>query len=282
MGDLLQRLSQQIELDARIQGRANARPPVWASTHPDPVARVRLARGLAAQKTGSITNRERFLAAIDGMIYGDDPKQGVIDGYTFTHPDLRLSFKAPENFYMLNSSRAVSINAKSGQSGQAQLTTARYSGDLEAYIRKQFRALGGENSNLAPQEIQRTRVNGLSAAYGTARVRNGNSQVDLVVFAYEFARDRAYHFVAMAPAGRAGTFNPMFQSIRRISQSEAAAIVPKRIRVETVRRGDTISSLSRRMAFADNREARFRVLNGLGASDGLRAGQKVKLVVRQR
>ena len=284
MGGFLLRLAQQAELDSRLQGRANARPPEWASSHPDPVKRVGKANTISAGKPGTVRNREAFLRAIDGMIYGDDPKQGIIKGNDFIHPDLRLSFTAPQGFYMLNSARAVSVNPKgdSGQAGQAQLTTAAYSGNLETYIRQQFQAIGGQERSLAPQELQRTRVNGLSAAYGTARVNNGNSQVDLVVFAYEFARNQAFHFVVIAPAGRAGTFNAMFQSMRRISASEASAVVPLRIDVVTVQRGDTISSLARRMAFSDNQELRFRVLNGLGNSNNLRAGDKVKLVVRGR
>lgn len=278
MGTVLSSLAAQNSLDARIQGR-NSSVPEWASTHPDPASRVQTALGKAQGLGSGVSNRDTFLTRIDGLLYGDDPKQGLIDGSQFIHPEMRLSFTAPQGFYMVNSTRAVSIN---GQSGQAQLSLAPYSGDLDAYVRQQFRALGGENSTLAPQEIRRTSVNGLTAAYGTARVRNGNSQVDLVVFAYEFSRDRAYHFSAITPAGRAGTFNPMFQSMRRISQSEASAIVPKRIDVVTVQRGDTISGLSRRMAYSSNQEARFRVLNALGSSDQLRAGQKVKLVVRGR
>jgi len=50
----------------------------------------------------------------------------------------------------------------------------------------------------------------------------------------------------------------------------------------TVQRGDTISGLARRMAYSDAQEERFRVLNGLGRSDVLRAGQRMKLVVRAR
>ena len=284
MASLLGRLAQQVELDSRIQGRQNARPPVWASTHPDPVNRVKLANAHAAGKPGTVRNRDAFLAAIDGMIYGDDPKQGIIKGNAFIHPDLRLTFSVPRGYYMINSSSAVNVNPQgnSGAAGQAKLTTGRYAGNLDTYVREQFRAFGGQNSSLAPQEIRRTRVNGLNAAVGTARVNNGGNQVDVVVFAYEFARDRAYHFAVIAPAGQSGAFNSMFQSMRRVSASEAGEVVPLRIDVVTVRSGDTISGLSRRMAFSDNQEARFRVLNGLGNSNALRAGDKVKLVVRAR
>ena len=277
MGTVLASLAAQNALDAQIQGR-DARMPEWASTHPDPASRVQTALSKAAGTTG-MTNRDTFLTRIDGMIYGDDPEQGVIEGRTFIHPDMRLAFTAPQGFYMVNGTRAVSIN---GQSGKAQLTLAPYSGDLDSYIRRVFAELGGDQQRLAPSSIQRTTINGIPAAFGQARINNGGGQVDVVVFAYEFANDRAYHFTTVSEAGRSGVFTPMFNSMRRISSSEAAAIVPRRIDVVTVGRGDTVSSLARRMAYDNAQEARFRVLNGLGSSDTLQAGQKVKLVVKAR
>ncbi|MEM9502180.1 MAG: M48 family metalloprotease [Pseudomonadota bacterium] len=279
MSTVLASLAAQNSLDAQLQGRNNATVPEWASTHPDPASRVQTALAKAQGLGGGTTSRDTFLTRIDGLLYGDDPEQGVINGSQFIHPELRLSFTAPQGFYMVNGTRAVSIN---GQSGRAQLTLAPYAGDLNSYIRQQFVALGGENSTLAPTSIERTRVNGLNAAFGTARVNNRNNQVDVVVFAYEFANDRAYHFTAIAPAGRAGTFNSMFQSMRRITDSEASSVIPRRIDVITVQRGDTVSGLARRMAYSDSQELRFRVLNGLNANAGLIAGQKVKLVVRGR
>ena len=200
-------------------------------------------------------------------------------GATLRTPDLRLSFSAPQGFYMINGTRAVSVN---GQSGQAQFTTASYGGDLRTYVSQQFAALGGQNNRLTPQSLERTTVNGLPVVYGQTRVNNGNSQVDVTVFAYEFARDRAYHFVSIVPAGRSNPFVAMFRSMRRISASEAGQVIPRRLDVVTVQRGDTISGLARRMAYDTAREERFRVLNGLGQRDTLRAGQKVKLVIRAR
>lgn len=277
MGTVLASLAAQNALDARLQGR-NASVPEWASTHPDPASRVQAALTKAGTATGGVTNRDTFLARIDGLRYGDDPAQGIIEGSTFIHPELRLAFTAPQGFYMINGTRAVSIQ---GQSGQAQMTLAPYSGNLETYVRQQFTALGGQqNSTLAPSQLQRTTVNGLQAAYGTARVANGNSQVDVTVFAYEFAPDRAYHFAAITPAGQGGTFNAMFQSMRRITQSEATSVVPRKLQVVTVGRSDTVASLARRMAYDSAQEERFRVLNGLSSGATVTAGQKVKIVVR--
>ncbi len=274
MGTVLASLAAQNSLDAQIQGR-DAKMPEWASTHPDPASRVQTALSKAGGATG-MTNRDTFLTRIDGLLYGDDPAQGVIEGSTFIHPDLRLAFSAPQGFYMVNGTRAVSIN---GQSGQAQMSFAPYNGNLENYIRSAFNGL---QQGLAPSNIERTTVNGLPAAFGQARVNSSSGQVDVVVFAYEFANDRAYHFVTISQAGRAGTFTPMFNSMRRISASEAANVVPRRIDVVTVGSRDTVASLAQRMAYSNAQEARFRVLNGLSSNEGVSAGQKVKIVVRAR
>ncbi len=275
MATVLQSLAMQNALDASLQGRQNATIPEWASTHPDPASRVQDALALAGNATG-VTNRDTFLTRIDGLTYGDDPKQGVIEGNQFIHPELRLAFTAPSGFYMVNGTRAVSIN---GQSGQAQMSTAPYNGNLDNYVRQVFAGLS-QNAQIAPQSIQRTTVNGLPAAYGMARVNSGGSQVDVVVFAYEFSNNQAYHFVTISQAGRSEVFTPMFNSMRRISANEAAQVVPRVIDVVTVGSRDTVQSLAARMAYNTAQEQRFRVLNGLTSSETVRPGQKVKIVVR--
>jgi predicted Zn-dependent protease len=275
MASVLQNLAAQNALDAQLQG-SNATIPEWASTHPDPASRVQAAMRQAGTVTG-VTNRDTFLTRIDGLLYGDDPRQGVIEGNSFIHPDMRLTFTVPNGFYMVNGTEAVSIN---GQSGQAQLSTGPYSGNLETYVRQVFQAVGGQNAQLAPQTLQRTTINGLPAMIGSARVNSGQSTVDVTVVGYEFARDQAFHFVAITPAGRAAVFSPMFESLRRITQAEAAQVVPRKLSVVTAARGDTVQTLARRMAYTDAQEARFRVLNGLAGNAQVVPGQRYKIVVR--
>ncbi len=276
MSTVLQSLAAQNSLDMRLQGRGDATIPAWASTHPDPASRVQNALAQAAGGTG-VTNRDTFLRRIDGLLYGDDPEQGVIEGNQFIHPELRLSFDAPQGFYMVNGTRAVSIN---GESGRAQLTTGPYSGNLDSYVRAVFQSLAPEGQTLAPSSTQRNTVNGLPVLFGGARVNNGQSQVDVTVFAYEFSNSQAFHFVGITPAGQAATFNPMYNSMRRISSSEAAQVIPRRLDIVTASRSDTVASLSRRMAYSDAREDRFRVLNGLSSSDQVVPGGEYKIVIR--
>ena len=280
MSTVLASLAAQNSLDAQLMGRDNARLPEWASTHPDPASRVQNALSVAQQTggTGGVTNRDTFLTRIDGILYGDDPQQGVVEGRDFIHPDLRLQFTAPQGFYMVNGTRAVTI---SGQSGKAQFSLGPYDGNLQTYVGNVFNALS-EQQQVRPASIQTTTVNGLPAAYGTARVNSGDQNLDVTVFAYEFANDRAYHFLALTPAGQSGTFNSMFSSMRKISATEAANVIPRHVDVVTVGSRDTVRTLAAKMAYSDAQEARFRVLNGLSSNEEVRAGQKVKIVVRGR
>ena len=277
---MLQSLAAQNSLDAQLLG-SNAAVPEWASTHPDPASRVQNAQQLAqAAGAGGVTNRDTFLARIDGLMYGDDPKQGMIEGQTFIHPEYRLTFTAPQGFYMMNGTSAVSIN---GDAGKAQFSTAPFNGDLSAYVTSVFKALGGDQTTLAPQSIQNTTVNGIPAAVGNARVdqrfaecRRGGLCLPIRAAIRHSTLRRSLR------RGRRACSTPLFQSMRRISSAEAGAVVPRRIDVVTAGRSDTVASFSRRMAFADAQEQRFRVLNGLFGNAELVAGQRYKIVVRAR
>lgn len=268
-------------LEARAVGRNDERStPSWARSHPlsaDRVTRAtRTAQGTGRAGTG-LRNRDAFLAQIDGIMVDDDPRQGVIDGRTYTHPDLRLRFAVPDGYGMQNGTKAVSIV---GQRGQAQFAGGRFGGDLGAYIGQQFRSIAGQQVQLGYTEPRATTINGLAAAYSTARVNTQSGQVDLTIVAYRWDSDTAYHFAMITPAGSGlGPFESMVQSLGRISAAQAAAIRPRVIDVVTVGPRDSVATLAARMAYSDHQEERFRVLNGLASGASPRPGQKVKIVV---
>jgi len=268
-------------LEARAVGRDDERStPSWARSHPLSADRVtnatKAANATGRARTG-LRNRDIFLARIDGIMVDDDPKQGVIDGRTFTHPDLRLRFAVPDGYGMQNGARAVSIV---GQRGQAQFGGGRFAGNLDSYVGQVFQSIAGQQARVGYTQPRETTINGIPAAYSTARVNTQSGAVDLSVVAYRWDSDTAYHFAMITPAGSGiGPFESMIGSLGRISASEAAAIRPRVIDVVTVGPRDTVATLAARMAYNDHKEERFRVLNGLAAGTAPKPGQKVKLVV---
>ena len=277
---ILAQLARATALEARVQGKANRQTPEWASTHPLSQNRAQRALQLA-QATGrlgtGIRNREVFLAELQGIYVDDDPAQGVIDGPTFTHPDLRIQFTVPQGYLMDNGTSAVTI---SGSAGKAQFSGGRYAGSLDQYVLRVFQELTGGQMQLAVPPPQHTVINGMPAAVTTARAQTSSGTVDVSVVAYQWDPQRIYHFVMLTPGGYGvGPFAPMINSLGRITPAEAAAIRPRIIEVITVRAGDTVQSLSSRMAYRDFRLDRFLALNGLDANSRLVPGQKVKLAV---
>jgi predicted Zn-dependent protease len=276
---ILTALTRNSALQSRIQGRENRQAPEWAMTHP--LSENRAQRAAAdARATGRMgtgtRNRDAYLATIDGIYVDDDPEQGIIDGRTFTHPDLKIFFAVPPGYLMQNGTRAVTI---AGSGGKAQFGGGRYRGSLENYLYAVIEELAG-GRQLATAPPRRVVINGIPAAYTLTRTQLSSGLIDVSVVAYQWAPDTIYHFVMLSPGGSGmGQFASMVNSIRKISPQEAASIRPRIIDIVTVAPGDTVQSLASRMAYRDFRLERFLALNGLSPGARLAPGQKVKLVV---
>jgi predicted Zn-dependent protease len=277
---ILAALSRNTALQARVQGRTNRQTPEWASTHPYIGNRMQRAAE-EARATGRLgtgaRNRDVFLSELEGMFVDDDPAQGVIDGPTFTHPDLRIQFTVPQGYLMSNGTTAVTI---SGSAGKAQFGGGQFRGSLDQYVLAVFQQLTRGRMQFPVPQPQHVTINGLPAAVTTARVNTQSGVIDASVVAYQWDPTRIYHFVMLTPGGSGvGPFTPMVNSLRKISAAEASAIRPRIIHVVTVARGDTVQSLASRMAYRDFKLDRFLSLNGLAPNSTLVPGQKVKLVV---
>ncbi|MDR6114092.1 MULTISPECIES: M48 family metalloprotease [unclassified Sphingomonas] len=273
--DMLASLAASSNLAARTSGKDANAIPTWASTHPNSADRVRRAASLAQQTGRPETTPPQdtaFLRMLDGLPYGDDPKEGVVDGQSFRHPGLKLKFTAPTGYAIANGSDAVTI---AGQGGQAEMRLGQGS-DLGQAIAQRFGQLG---TGTPSGQVQNGTANGIPYAYVTTRAAANNRAVDATVVAYRFP-SATYTFTLVTPAGSGiGPFQPLLASVAPLSTAEANAIRGKKISIVTVRQGDTIDSLSARMAFPDYKRERFVTLNGLDSEQALVPGRLVKLVV---
>jgi predicted Zn-dependent protease len=272
---MLNSLALQTSVDARAAGTGDNRVPEWASTHPDPAKRVvRALNGAKAYAVSSNRKADAHMAAINGMLYGDDPAQGVVEGQDFLHPVIRMKFTAPNGFGMQNGTDAISIN---GNSGKAIFTQGSFTGDRQAYIAAAFKTVSGQNQTIPVGEIKRTTVNGIPAFYSSSVVNTQQGAREVAVFAYEWGGNVGYHFLTIS-AANANPFGSMFDSMARLNASQAASIKPRKLRVVTVGSRDSVASLAGRMAYSSLQTDRFLALNGLSSNSALVSGQKVKIV----
>ena len=287
--DFLASMQSQSQLQSQLRGGSYDPNRVdFFATHPATARRVQEAVA-AARASGLVVNENAprnanaYLRALDGMIYGDSPEKGFVKGNVFAHPELRFQFAFPRGYQITNTDQAV--GARGNQNQQIVFDAGQPTGEsMDRYIANTWAPQVARQARAGRlQGLERITVNGLPAATAALPVDSNKGRLEARLVAID-ASSRIYRFLALYPASLSQQMSEplrrMTYSFRTLSASEAAALTPNRIRVVTVRSGDTVSRLARRMtAFEDNREARFRVLNGLGRGDQLRAGQLVKVVV---
>jgi predicted Zn-dependent protease len=280
--DFLDTLRREEQLTSKLSGVEQARFQFFA-THPNTADRVQKAVA-EAQKQGvggpyaKPRKRNEYLAKIDGMIYGDDPKQGVVRGRTFTHPDLRLKFTVPDGFVLQNSEEAVAAKAQDGSiiifdGGRVPSGT-----DPASYLQTAF----SKQIGARPQNIQSFDINGMRAASGIAQGQTDSGTVVVKMTLVLYSPEQMYRFLCVASPSNFNAREPGFdqtaRSLQRVSAEEAGAVKPLRIRIVTAGAVDTVQSLASRMGFENYREERFRVLNGLDPGVQVKAGERYKII----
>jgi len=281
MASFLNSLLADNRLEAQIAGNPGAADEYnIMATHPRTADRVQRAIEAAGERPvgDPMVERDIYLAKIDGLLHGDDPDEGFILGRRFAHPKLKFEFTVPEGFRLYNSSDAVIARGPEGGGIQFDRAPGSPSGDLVDYLAHQW----GKNVNL--ENLERITVNGLEGATGTARVSTQSGTADLRLAAIRYDAGTVYRFLFITDPDQTSQLSEGLRrttySFRKLSDAEAAALKPQRIRIVTVQPGDTVASLAARMPFEDYKIERFRVLNGLAEGATLTPGQKVKLVVQ--
>jgi predicted Zn-dependent protease len=283
--DMLDALGRNERYVARTRGRDEARSiPEWARTHPlteNRVARARDAAAATAAGPDALPEYEaRYLGEVDGLLYGDDPRQGFVLGRRFAHPVMRIGFEAPQGFTLTNSPQSILLDGPDGLRGEFA-GGPMPAGGLEAYASGLLtRTLGEARARVG--EPRRATVNGVPALFLPAAVATQQGEVSLSLAAYA-GPGGAYHFLMVSgPEATAGAaLEALFGSFRLLGAAEAAALRPRYISVVEAGAADTARSLAARMA-SDHPLDHFLMLNGRGADDPVRPGERVKIVTLAR
>lgn len=245
------------------------------STHPRTIERVQQARVLAANfdAPDQVINRARYLENVNGMLYGDDPKQGIVQGRAFIHPDLRFRFQVPDGFVINNGTTEVVAQRPNVKAAIVFDEAERKSGDVYSYLTREW----GDGNRLT--DLGRIDINGIPAATGATRIDG----MDYRVVAIQGDGNRVFRFRFISDPSITGSLQKEFRvttySFRRLSTKEASRIQPNRIIVVPITPGDSVASLSRGFPEGNFSQASFRVINDLKPQQALPKSGQVKVVV---
>jgi predicted Zn-dependent protease len=264
-------------LDRVSRAQGAERIPGWMSTHPAPENRSERMHQAVARlppgEVGTLVDREEYLARIDGLVFGDDPRQGFFRGEQFLHPSLEFEMRYPDGWNLKNLRQAVLGKSPQGDA-MITLSLAREATAVEA-LNKFF-----ENSNIARMPPKMGSINGLPTAGMGFKVAVDQGTLQGRVGYVEYAGN-VYQLLGYAaePAwpGHESSIRQSLASFGPLRDASAKSVQPKRISIVQPERSMTLDEFARRYR-ASVPASTLALINGLEPDDRLEAGRSYKVV----
>ena len=265
----------------RMRDEGDGVLPTWLSTHPDPAdreSRILEWAGAASLDPSNLkVGDEDFKRALEGMVFGDNPREGFMDGNVFKHPDMRFQIEFPSGFRVENTRRAV--YAGSGDSA-FQLSLSRVSGEVSpsAHASRLF-----ERTGLMVGGGRSLTIGGFAAFVAPFRARSGDSFLEGEA---AFIRDgqTIFELFAYTSADRypqmRGTLLEIVTSFSRLRDPRALGVEPQRIRLYRVPRATSAQQALRDSGVVPHQLDELALVNHLRLDDRVGAGTLLKTVTR--
>jgi predicted Zn-dependent protease len=232
-------------LDRVTQDAGGGGTPEWLSTHPNPGnRRERMEAQVAAQggMAGAVVGRDSYLKRLDGLVYGEDPREGFFRGNQFLHPGLQFRYTFPQGWQTANQKSAV-LAVSPKQDAMIRITLAEGK-DPETAARA-FLAQEG----MTAAGLSNTRIDGLPATVGefSALTESGRLRGRVAFVAHKNAVYQVMAYAAEpAWANYDAALQSSLQSFARLTDAAALAAQPLRIQTITLDRAMTIAEFARR------------------------------------
>ncbi len=210
----------------------DGRVPGWASTHPDPVNRegdIREIIAASGQDYSEYTRRsEEYLRSLDGMTFGQDPREGFFEAETFFHPDMAFALDFPQGWETVNQKSQVGGVSPDGAALVA-LTVEGSETDMERALSAFLR-----QDQVRGRDSRRTSVNGLPAweASFDADTEDGLLRGAVLFVEHGGAVFRLLGFASASQwRSHQGAVLGSIESFRSVSDPEILEVEPARIEI---------------------------------------------------
>jgi predicted Zn-dependent protease len=252
--------------------------PGFLSTHPLTADRIREVKAMLKPEDARLAhNPDVFLQKIDTLVYGNDPRQGYVEGAFFYHPDLRFQFAIPSGWKVENTPTMVQLAPADGK-GALVLQGEKSQDGPADYARKKASEL--QNSRLLAENT--LTVNGLSCfeqSYtvtqqdqGSLRLRRSFIKKGDMVYTFSaFSADQDF-------SNYEGNFKQTVGSFRELTNP---AYLNRQARRLALVRADGVSALQeifRKQGLAQNLWPQFAIMNGLEVGSVPAKGRLIKIL----
>ena len=254
--------------------------PEWFSTHPNPPDRIAaITRDAGTWKTkvaqtNFVVNTDKYLQTIDGIVFGEDPRQGYVDGNIFYHPTLRFQFPVPGQWQIINTPSQVQMFT---QAQDAVMLFSLASESTPSDAANNFIL----NTKADVKESNNVQVNGLTARRVVTEITNEQSVIR--VMSYFITKDnRVFVFHGFTTVDKYATYSSTFQNtmekFNNLTDQNRINVQPKRLRVKQARTQRTLRQVLLNYGVTQDKLEEMAILNGKGLNDTIPANTLVKIV----
>lgn len=267
----------------RISENSEQSLPTLLSTHPDPGEREETIPEKAEQwkEEGyeqTIYDQEEYMSHVDGIIYGNNPRNGFTEDDTFYHPDLEFLFPVPENWQVVNQAQQVAIVSPE------QNAVMIFQIDSEATSPQQAVQNFLTSNELQAESQQSTESSGRWAAYEATTTAQGEQQdLGVHVYAVEYGGN-IYRFINYSAANQFSDFEPYFNETTSgfdaLRDQQILNIEPVRLNVTQTSRRARFSELLPGSLPMEITAEEVAILNQVQLDDMIEAGTYIKIPIQ--
>jgi predicted Zn-dependent protease len=256
--------------------------PDWFSTHPNPAERnetVSLKAKQWQEKLGLRSpkiNRDEYLRRIEGLVFGENPRQGFVENNIFYHPDLRFEFPVPQGWILQNTPAFIRL-VSPNKDAMIIFTISPEGPPKQAAL--QFT----QKNKAEVIESSPTEVNGLPAHRLISEVRS--SQGVLTIKSYFIEKEgKVYMFHGFTSPVRFDQYSPTFsitmEKFRELTDPKKLAVKPPRVRIRSAPQGGSVRGVLVALGVPEDDLERTALLNGKTLNENIGAGTMMKVIER--
>lgn len=254
--------------------------PEFLSTHPSPEERNETVAKLAGEwktklkLTNPKVNRESYLKLIDGLILGEDPKQGFVENNFFYHPVMKFQFSIPGGWKLQNTPQQVQMAPENGEA-LLMLTLAGKGGldETASQMLQQYK--------LTLVESKKENINGLNSLLIIADQKQEKGTIRVLSALIEYEGNN-YSLMGISELSKftnyQSTFLSTIRNFKKLTDSEKINKKPEVVRIKTVPQSMTAQAAFQNFNMPESRYEELAILNGVLLSDKLSKGSLIKVV----
>jgi len=260
--------------------------PTFLSTHPDPADRYERVNELteawqdSLPRDNYLVNEKDYLRMIDGIVYGEDPRQGFVENSTFYHPELRFKYPVPSGWRLQNTPMQVQMAPEDGRA--LMIFSIAQENDLNSAAQTTIK-----NLNLDNLDVKRTNVNGMPAlvAVSTQTSQNqqtGEQQTIKVLSYFIDYTDRIYVFHGVTSEAEFNSYFRLFESTMvnfdKLTDPSKLNVEPTRISIKEVQRNSTVAEVFQYYGVPQDRRVELALLNNMELNEQVSRGELIKII----